>query len=329
MRPGGEQLTGQRGASLAEDVQETEPGERLEGARQAALPHFEQLGAARLQQPPRGVGRRLRHHDGPRLTRGRQHLGVRRQRTVVRDDDANGVPPGGQAHGQLGVVPAHRTRADHDGVDAGAQFVHGPAAVETADPAGVAPRGGDLAVERHGRLVGHQRPARAVVSEEGRVLLPGALPPAVFSEVDHHAAVAQLAQAAAVHLRVRVAKSDHCAGYAPRHECVGAGRGLALVAAGLERAVERCAPGALAGLGERHRLSVRRSGRQVPAAPDDLSVAHEDRADQGIRVRAAAASLGQGERLVHVHLVVHTKRPEACASGRTTPRRRACFSSGL
>ena len=32
------------------------------------------------------------------------------------------------------------------------------------------------------------------------------------------------------------------------------------------------------------------------------------------------------ERLFHVLRVVHTKSPEACAPGRTTPKRRACFS---
>ena len=134
------------------------------------------------------------------------------------------------------------------------------------------------------------------------------------AEVDLHAAVAQLAQAAAVDLRVRVAEGDDRAADAGGHQRVRAGRRLAVVAARLERAVERRAPGALAGLGEGHRLGVRLSRRQVPPATDDLSVAHQDGADQRIGVRAAAASLGQGERLVHIQSVVHTTTPRSMRS---------------
>ena len=98
------------------------------------------------------------------------------------------------------------------------------------------------------------------------------------------------------------------------HQRIRAGRRLAVVAARLEGAVERRASGALAGLGERHGLGVRLSRRQVPPAADDFSVAHQDGAHQGVGMRAAAASLGQGERLVHIQFVVHTTTPQSMRS---------------
>ena len=103
-----------------------------------------------------------------------------------------------------------------------------------------------------------------MIRQEGRVLLAGARPPAVLGQVDLHAAVAQLAQAAAVDLGVRVAEGDHRATHSGGHQRVRAGRRLAVVAARLEGEVERLASGALAGPGERHGLGVRLSGRQVP-----------------------------------------------------------------
>ncbi len=128
------------------------------------------------------------------------------------------------------------------------------------DPAGVAAGRGDLAVERHGGLVGDQRQAGALVLEERRVLLPRPRRPAVVAEVHLDARFAQPRDAVAVDARVRVAQRDHDPRHPGRDDRVGARRREAVVAARLERAVQRGAAAALAGLApaRRPRRAVRR-----------------------------------------------------------------------
>ena len=97
------------------------------------------------------------------------------------------------------------------------------------------------------------------------------------------------------------------------------------MAARLERAEERRATRPLAGLAQRRGLCMRFTRTVVAAATHDLTVAHEDGADQRIGVGMAAARLGQGERLFDVPFVVH----DASLYGAQGGRRRgvaACFS---
>ena len=83
--PFGQQPAGERGAALAEDVEEAEPGERLERGAQAAIPHLDELGAARLQQAPRGVADASAATTMVRVVAGGgQQLGPGRQLAVVR-----------------------------------------------------------------------------------------------------------------------------------------------------------------------------------------------------------------------------------------------------
>ena len=73
-----------------------------------------------------------------------------------------------------------------------------------------------------------------------------------------------------------------------------------MVRAGLERDVERRAAGALARRGERDDLRVRPARPLVPALAHDLAVAHDDGADERVRVRRAASALGELERALEV-----------------------------
>jgi diaminohydroxyphosphoribosylaminopyrimidine deaminase/5-amino-6-(5-phosphoribosylamino)uracil reductase len=179
------------------------------------------------------------------------------------------------------------------------------------------------------RLADGRDPVRVVITHDGD--LPPAAKLLASAGRTRTIVVAQLAQAASVHLRVRVAEGDHRAGDAGRDQCVGARRRLAVVTARLERAEERRPTSALARLGQRVRLGVRLSRRQMPAAPDGLSVAYQDGAYQWIGVRTAAAALGQSERLVHIQFVVHTTTPRSrcsrAADGAEAPN--LLLSSGL
>ena len=68
-----------------------------------------------------------------------------------------------------------------------------------------------------------------------------------------------------------------------------------MVRARLERHVHRCAARPLAGLLERDDLGVRSACALVPALTDDLAVPFDDGADDGVRMRGAAAPLGEVE----------------------------------
>ncbi len=74
-------------------------------------------------------------------------------------------------------------------------------------------------------------------------------------------------------------------------ERIDARRRRAVVRAGLERDVDRRAAGSLAGSLECDDLGVRAALSLVPAFADDLTVGDDDRADDRIRVRRAAAVL--------------------------------------
>ena len=77
----------------------------------------------------------------------------------------------------------------------------------------------------------------------------------------------------------------------------------------LERHVERRAARALAGLGERDRLGVLDVRILVPALADDLTVAHDDRADERMVLDLAAAAFRQLERLREVRHARARTRP--------------------
>jgi len=218
------------------------------------------------------------------------------------------------------------------------------ATLDARDPAPVAARGGDLAVEAHRSLASDERqPARHGL-HEGGVLDAGAPLPATAAAVDAHAGGAEALQPAPVDERVGVAHGDHRPRHARRHEGVGAGRRAPLMGAGLERTVE-CRPARrVAGLTQGGRLGMGSTRRRVPPPADDTAVLDEQRPDERVRVRRATTVLGQTEGLVHEAVVVATSlvhrpasslthdAPKQAASGRsTTVRYVACglLPSGL
>src|SRR5262249_13347955 len=74
-----------------------------------------------------------------------------------------------------------------------------------------------------------------------------------------------------------------------------------VVGARLHRHVERRAARALACGIQRDDLAVRTALALVPTLGDDLAVAHDDRADDGIRMCRAAPSLGELKRAFEAH----------------------------
>jgi len=170
--------------------------------------------------------------------------------------------------------------------------VHEPAALRARDPAGVAARSSEPAVEGQRRLVGHERTLLRHPGAPGFVL--SARPPLELAAGQLHLDVGFTEAREALTGRLRVGVGDR--GDYPAHargdDGIGAGRRAAVMSARLEADVERRAPSPLAGRLERHDLGVRTAGSLVPAFPDDLAVANEDCADQRVGTGRAPPTLG-------------------------------------
>src|SRR5207244_4215763 len=149
------------------------------------------------------------------------------------------------------------------------------------DPARVAARGRDAAVERGGELERDQRPP----AEHARAIAGGQEPGLLRTRPDHHsdARPAELRDAPAAHARVRVDHGDDDAAEPETEQRVRAGRRPPVVRARLERDVERRAAHPPAGGAEGLDLRVRRAGAVVETLAYDAPAAHEDGAYRRVR----------------------------------------------
>ena len=253
-----------------------------------------------------------------------------RQVAVARDDDAHRVAALGEAHGELRVVAAHRAGADHDRVARAARSSCtarrlSRQLIQRASPPAAATLPSSVTAALY---VTSGRPVR-VELEERRVLLAGPRPPAVSPRSTSTPPSRSLREAAAVDQRVRVAAARPRR--APRRP-PRARRRRAASCRG-DCTARACSTAWRRGRARRPRASAMASacgspGPQVPAAPDDLSVAHEDGADQRVGVRAARgpARPGRTPRPCTV-VVVHTKNaPKHALQGGRRRGAAACFS---
>jgi hypothetical protein len=154
-------------------------------------------------------------------------------------------------------------------------------------------------VEGNGDLVGHEGPPARDPDPPGLVL--DARFPQI-GDLDLDARRPEPLEASAVDLRVRVADRRDDARDPRLHDRVRAGWRRPVVRARLERDVERRPASPVAGLRERGHLRMRRASPLVPALADDLTVEHDQRADQGMRrLHRAAPSLRELERPLEAH----------------------------
>jgi hypothetical protein len=174
----------------------------------------------------------------------------------------------------------------------------------------------DAAVERDRDLERHERSVLSHPRPPRFVLLPR------FEEVgdlDLQACGAEALGAATAAL-ARIEGSDHHAGDPGLDHGMRTGRCRSVVRAGLEGDVEGPAAGALARSAQRMDLRVRLAPALVPPLPDDLSVACDDRADDGIGVRRTAAAFGQLQRPFETHPA--RPSPGSAPAGRLLVERR-------
>ena len=236
--------------------------------------------------------------------------------------------------GQLRVVGERGADADDDRVDCGAPAVRELAALLAADPLRVAGARRDLAVERHRRLEQHPRAPDARVLAERLVEQPRGGRELAVGDDDLDALVAQDPQAAAGGLLGRVVGGDDDAPDAGLDDRVGARRRLALVAARLERDVERRAfeVGHPAGL-DRVDLGVRAAVDLVPALAEHLAVARDHGADDRVRLDRPEPPAGELDRTremqpVGVGAAGHVSSQDnpgtGCSAGRRVAQRPPC-----
>ena len=158
------------------------------------------------------------------------------------------------------------------------------------DPAGLAGRGGNLAVEALSPLKEDEGSAFAVKLEEGGIEASGGR--SGWSECYFYACLTEFLDALAGDLLGGVFGGDNYPGQAGAYEGLGAGGGLALVAAGLESYVHTRAGWGLGAIVQGDDLGVWGAEVVVMASGDDAAIADDDGADHGIGLYAAATPGG-------------------------------------
>ena len=148
------------------------------------------------------------------------------------------------------------------------------------DPAALACGGRDLAVEGRRELQGDQRATLGEPREKSGVdfrRLGGEK-----AGLDCDAGGAQHGQTAPGDAGIGILDGHDDAGDPGGDQRIGAGRGLAVMAARLEADISSGTCGARAGAGQRLGLAMRPAAGLGPAAADDGAVLHDDAADRGV-----------------------------------------------
>ena len=260
--------------------------------------------AVGLQRVGGGARRGARDDDGQRDLAGVAHqLGVERQAAQRVEHDPPrlaGRRPGIRAvssGSSASAVPMPTATASHSA----RQWWARSRLDSPGDPLGVAAVGGDLAVERHRRLEQDPGPAGAGALAKGLVEQPRAVGQIAVGEHHLDAVVAQDPQAAAGGVLGRVVGGDHHAQDPGLADRVGARRRAAVVAAGLQRHVQRGVGQVVsAGGANRLDLGVGRAERAVKALADRPVAVGDHRPDQRVGADPAAALLGELDRASQV-----------------------------
>ena len=224
----------------------------------------------------------------------REEAGFRRgAQAAVQNHPQVGTGGEAEAAVETGVVGEEGATSHQDGVVLLAQGEGPLASFRRGDPLALAGGGGDAAVEAHGPLERHLGTAQDVGDQEGEVEADRLLHQEAGFDLDPRRS--QPGESPARDLRVGIAVAGHHADDSGGDHRVGAGRGTAVVGAGLQGDEEGGTSRAVAGLAQGLDLGVRTAHLAVPAASHDLAVPHQDGADPRVGRGAVAAAGGQPE----------------------------------
>ena len=263
-----------------------------------------------------------------------------RSRRRVAEHDPQRVAAIDVADRELGVVGPDRPRPDEHGVALGPQAVGvGPGRI-AGDPPARAVGGRGAPVEAGGQLEDHVRATGGAVGEVRGQLVADHRGGDAGRHVD--ARGPEPVDPPPADLRIGVGERDDHPADPGGHQGVGAGRGAAMVAAGLERDVHGGAAqveAGVAGRGQRHSLGVRAARRLCRPLGHAPVGGHDHAPDPRVGRRGRAHAGGQLDRPQHVPVVglgrrlrphrEQRRRPSELG-GRLSPHvgiRRACTSS--
>ena len=163
---------------------------------------------------------------------------------------------------------------------AGAQAVNHAPRLWTGDPLAVSGCGGDAAIKTRGEFERHEGPPDFVAHEEPGEITPGLFCHDAGAHLD--ARRAQHGKAPARDARIIIVKRGHDPRDARRNKCLGAGWGLAVMGARLERDIGRGPARQFPRLCQRLRFGMGPPARRGPATPDDAPALHDDAAHGGV-----------------------------------------------
>ena len=165
-------------------------------------------------------------------------------------------------------------------------------------------RGGNLRVETERHLRRDERTPMLHHAEERSIQRRSFLLPHADRDLD--SVVAKVRDAAAGHARIGILHGHDRTANPGFDGARRAGSGAALVAARLERAVQRRAASPRPCLVQGVHLCVRSTGELVRSTPDHHTlIVYDDRADHGIRTRTPAPAIGKRQCPRHVIVVGH------------------------
>ncbi len=193
----------------------------------------------------------------------------------------------------------------------------GPVSQNGACEERAAAGGSEMSVDRERRLEGDERSMLGDRESEGVVQ------PASWSlqqpNLNLDSGGSQAADASSCYCGVRIDGCHDAARDAGRNQCIGAGSGAAVVAAGLQRDVSR-RPGCIESrLLQSDDLRVVEAVILMCARADDLAVPHQNASNLGIRRGESNRCFGQIQRLPHECLVFRQEHPgpQRCVPGRS------------
>ena len=245
------------------------------------------------------IGRR--DQDG-NLASGFRELGRGRQPGGGVEDDPEGRSGAGRPGGQGGVIGQGGADPDEEAVDLPSTLVDPGAGSGPGDPSAVAGGAGGLAVEGHRPLGDHVGSSGRQPFQIGEIESAGLLGGDPGADLDPR--VDQSGEAAAGDAGERVSHRRDDADDPRGEDRVGAGGGLAEVAARFEADVERRSASVTGRRLDGDDLGMRAAESLVMAEPDEPAAANEDGPDHRIRLDAAPTALGLGERQAHPTVVV-------------------------
>ena len=143
-------------------------------------------------------------------------------------------------HCQLRIINNDRVNANHHRITLGPEFMHQLAGCLAGNPTGMAGYRGNIAIQSHGRLVDDIRPAAGHRSNEPPVQLTALR--LKQPDINPDTGLTQNLYPLPCHLQKRIHHSHHHPLYPGRNQGIGAGRGLAMVATGLQSHIDICSP---------------------------------------------------------------------------------------